>query len=440
MPATQTRPVFDQIGDWLTDIQSVKTAAAATKKAAPAGMGKTTHPSEHVDNNTHPEQTGARFEENSSDVKKDVPGASVDETKPGSGGSQDDKNYNIGVNQAATGEDPAVEDDYKGDKDDPGTTHPADTERIGEKYSSMKLGALLKVATDKAHGILADLANGLGQQPQPTQTVSQQVAAVKTAVAAVPAQPQQLRPDMAKLAEDFIAQTIVDADQDADLVGAFVRSYHQGRLKRAADEAGEGESHKDEPDGGGAPPDPTGGGLPPGGDAGAGGPPPGAGGGGDALAALAGGGAGGPPPGGDMGAAAGGGMPPPGAGGDPSSGAGGAGGGMSQEQAIQELAMALEELGIPPEQLAQLAAQGGAGGAGGAGAGGPPPGAGMPPPGAGGPPPDAGGAAEGAKLASAVIQFKRAGKFRFQEAKTAAQYQAREQIKDYIREITGLKG
>ncbi len=427
MPNTSTRPLFDQIDSWMTEIDGTKTAAAkVVKQAAPAGVGKTTHPSEKVDNNTHPEETGARFAENTADIKKDVPGTSVDETSPGSGGSQDDKQYNIGTVQSATGEDPSVEDDYKGDKEDPGTTHPMDAERLGEKYSAMKLPQLLKVSTDMAHGILADLANGLNQQQVTGQPPLPQVP-VKTATAPAPqaSASQWIPPASAiKQAEDFVAQTIFDADQDADLVGAFVHSYHQSRQKRAADEASEGESHKE--DDGGAPPAPEGD-MPPGGGA-----PPGAG-GGDVLSALGAGG-GGPPPGGDMGAGAGG--PPPGMGGDPSGGAGGAGGAMHPEEALQQLAMALQELGITPEELAQMAQQGG--GAGGAppGAGGPP-GMGGPPPGMGGPPPGAG--AEGAKLASAVKNFQRSGKFRIQEAKTAAQYQAREQIKDYVREICGMK-
>jgi hypothetical protein len=78
------------------------------------------------------------------------------------------------------------------------------------------------------------------------------------------------------------------------------------------------------------------------------------GGGGDVLSALGGAGGGGAP-GGDMGGL-GGGAPAPAV-----AQAVQAGGGMSQEQALQELAMALQELGISPEELAQMAQQGGGG-------------------------------------------------------------------------------
>jgi hypothetical protein len=109
---------------------------------------------------------------------------------------------------------------------------------------------------------------------------------------------------------------------------------------------------------------------------------------------------------------------------------------MNQEQALQELAMALQELGISPEELAQMAQQGGPGGGGGALAAGPPPDMGGGPGGPPMPPPEA--AAEGAKLASAVKRFKLAGKFRYSEAKTAAQREARDQIKSYIQELVGM--
>ncbi len=430
MPET-IRPLFEQIDSWIAKVDNTKTAAAKTKpaakkagvkKAGPSGMGESSHPSDDVDDNTHGSDTGARFEENASDVKKDVPGQAVDSTDPNSGGSQDDKQFNIGTKQAPTGEDPSVEEDYKGDKDDPGTSHPANADDTGEKYSSMQLKQLLKVAESKAHNILADLATGVAN----TQRVVQAVQAVKAATAPVqqpivqmpadfPAHPASANPSLEKTAAEFIESTIHDAELDADLVGSFMHSYNQTRQKAAEDDgAQEGESDNEE-----SPPSPEGGG----------------GGGADILSALGGaGGGGGLPP-----EAAGGGLPPEAGAGDP--GAGGAGG-MTEDQALQELAMALQELGISPEELAQLV-QGGAGGGGLGGGGGGPPGlggGGPPGLGAGGPPPVEppmpGPAEQGAKLASQVIRFKRAGKFRVEEAKTAQQRRTRDQIKEYIMELT----
>jgi hypothetical protein len=100
---------------------------------------------------------------------------------------------------------------------------------------------------------------------------------------------------------------------------------------------------------------------------------------------------------------------------------------------LQQLAMALMELGIDPAMLAQLVA-GGAGGAEGAGV---PPDAGMPP-GAGGPPPEAipPELAGAAKMASAVQNFKAAGKFKFTEAKQGSEERhIRDYMKDHILEL-----
>jgi hypothetical protein len=92
---------------------------------------------------------------------------------------------------------------------------------------------------------------------------------------------------------------------------------------------------------------------------------------------------GGPPMGGEMG----------GMGGPPD-----ALGGMGEEDALQQLAMALMELGIDPAMLAQ----------------------------AGGPAP---------KLASAVDGYKKSGKFQVASTKTAAEREVRDYMKGYISEL-----
>lgn len=113
-------------------------------------------------------------------------------------------------------------------------------------------------------------------------------------------------------------------------------------------------------------------------------------------------------------------------------GGGEGGGGASPDDAAQELLMALQEQGIDPAELLAMIQQGGAGGAGGD-------------PGAGGMPPEA------AKMASAQASverdlanlikyaqsYRKAGKFRFSEAKTAQQRNLRDQIKLCVRDIIG---
>jgi hypothetical protein len=80
------------------------------------------------------------------------------------------------------------------------------------------------------------------------------------------------------------------------------------------------------------------------------------------------------------------------------------------------------ELGIEPEQLAAAVQGGGAGGD---------------PAGAGAPPMEGSPAEMGGKIASAVKNYKRTGKFQVQSAKTAAERAYRNEMKKYILEIIG---
>ena len=142
--------------------------------------------------------------------------------------------------------------------------------------------------------------------------------------------------------------------------------------------------------------------------------------------------------GGSLGDVLGGGSDPGGLmGADPAAGGGG------EEEALMELVAALDELGIPIEELA------GAGGGMGpeaSGMGAPPMGgdpmAGGPdggmPPGAdmGGPADPMGGMTEGMKLASAAKAFKRSGKYRLKAAANGSPQRAlREQMKSHILEL-----
>jgi len=419
MPS-QTQPLFEQIDTWLVGLQQTKAASAPkpgtkankpgqVKAAGPSGMGKTTHPSEKIDNNTHETPYGERYSENERDVKADVP-ANVEEAPEGMNADEDKVMPNIGLHQSATGEDSSIETEKcKGDKDDGTTSHPADAEDIGEKYSSYTRPQLLKAAEDKANKLLADIANGFYTTPtaapaqptnkqastQPASTPPAAAAAAGYQTAAAAAEPQLTEADLQKMAATFIEQTIRDADLDADLVGSYFTSWRQ---KRAA---GEELPPPEEGGGGGEVPPPgmppMAGGMPPeAGPPGAGaeGPPPGAG-------------AEGPPP--DM---AGG-----GGGGDPLAALGAAAqdaspGQGDKEQALHDLIMALQELGIDESQLAAMAQEQGPEGA-----------------------PE-----KAAALAKAATAYKRAGKFEFSgPPKTAREKRSRALIKDYVRELAGLK-
>lgn len=426
-------------GNGSTKRAETELGLSGSAKKDPGGyQGGSSHPSAKVESGLQSTPLGARAKENEKDVKEDHPGAGVDHTNPGAGGDQDAHQIESGTKQRATGEDPEAEDEYKSDKDDPGTDHPANAEEVGEKYSSMQFGPLCKMAYARMNEILADIANGqfmiepasdqqppaqqqkqAGQQPpkqpaDPAQTAAQAGYDLAGAVGQ--------DADMEKLAfaHMMTSQIIADAQTDADLVGEYLYKFAANRaalLKHA-----EG--------------DPTAA------DA-TGGPPP-------MDSAMA---AGGPPPGMDAGAMGGG--PPPG---PPPGGAdaGGDGGGGGNEDAVNELCNALVELGATPEEIIahmQAAQGGGAPGGADAGGGGMPPGGDMPP-GGGDMPPGAGEKAGSTrrgrvaeedrqallKLAHACYTHQRSGKMRLKEAREGSrQRHERNEVKDYIREVCGIR-
>jgi hypothetical protein len=260
--------VIGRISSLIEEINGVKSAAAKgyTKRATELGlsgdgtkdpggyMGKSTHPSARAASNTHKTPLGSRAHENEADVKHDHPGAGVDNTDPHSGGSQDDKQYNIGTHQSATGEDPEVEDDYKGWKEDRregdrgGTHHPADAEDIGEKYSSYRAKDLTKMAWSRMNELLADVANGVAYDANPAQAQPQ------SQYYNTPAASDS---EKTAAAQAIIEQTILDAQINADLVGEFLTKYaenYTALLKSAAGEMG-GEMEGEGPPPEGPPPE-----------------------------------------------------------------------------------------------------------------------------------------------------------------------------------------
>jgi hypothetical protein len=436
--SNNTAQYFEQLKEFMQDVVSEKTAA----------HGETSHPSANVDDNTSDASEGARSAENSADVKDEIDGKSPDDLSSNDAGpTQDARQLNVGTQQSATGEDPSVENDFKGDKDDPGTAHAADTED-GEKFGSLQqacesasFGQAKTAALRLGNDILADMANGFGfgdaqsqkkaQAPvasQP-QAVNQQVAppVVKQAAVAPAAQAAadagyQLATvlGMEKLSEEqraevTITQIVKEAEVDADLVGSYLHTLASEAEKQADGDledivggAAEAEDHDgigDEESGMGE-----------GGDIE-----------GDILEALGGeglegeglegeleGDLEGSPESAILAEMAGGDE----LGGDPAGDGGGsisaeqiaavvqalveadATGPASDEEVLQQAAMGANELGIPDEELI-----------------------------AAGP--------EGAKLASALQSFKRTGKFQFKEATTSRERQIRDLMKAHVLELVG---
>src|SRR6516225_6472644 len=126
---TPRNAVFSSLRSFFDEIDMEKQAEPLSEPGSRGGP--TTHPSKDVDDGLIKLQEGARFKENTSDVKEEIGAPSVENAGDPKGQMQFETQ--IGVKHAPTGEDPAVEDDFKGDKDDPGTTSVMKADD-GEKY------------------------------------------------------------------------------------------------------------------------------------------------------------------------------------------------------------------------------------------------------------------------------------------------------------------
>ena len=420
---SSTSQLVGQLSEFMGDIQAEKTAA---HEKDPGGHdGASTHPSADVDDSLTDASEGPRSSENSSDVKSDVETDGVDghsEAKPGDG---EDNQYNIGLSQSATGEEPSVEDDFKGDKDDPGTAHVADTsdgEKFGsleEKYAAASFAEAKNRTLNLGNEILASFANGVdmskhaAEETVTTGTTTYADPETKQAAEAGYALASAL--GMEKLSSEervsaSIEQTIKDAQLDADLVGGYLTDLATGLEDQEKTAEGMLPEELEDPTGGGAEGDIEGepSGMEEGGDMGEelggemGGLPEEllGGGGGGGVEELLGGGEelGGEGLGEEDVAAALGGMEEPEA-------------GIGEQEALQELAMALDELGIAPEELAAAAGE------------------------EGGLPKEV--MAECKKLASAVHGFKRSGKFQLKSADTDRERHIRDLMKAHVMELVG---
>lgn len=436
--ARMQRSLFAQLNALAEEISQSTVKAAAEKQAGPTPsdpggyQGASSHPTTSVDNNVQKAEEGARASEYEADIKKQQGALAVDNTPELSQeGRQNEVQLNIGTNAKATGEDPAAEKDYKGTKDDPGTAHPAKT-NDGEKYSSVSFKEARNHCSNLGNDILANLINfGANKLTKQSEMPAQLAAALGKSDEKDNDDDDDDDDHKGELKGD---QHKLDVDNDGKIEGSDLKSLREGKeaafkagyelaaalgmdkaaaeasvrevcantLREAdemadlfigfetakqaeadpAEEAAEGEDHS-------APGDA---------DSGASAAPA-------DMASM-------------MGGDAGGGMPP-----EAGMDAGMEGTAPSEDEAVQELAMALEELGIPPEALLQAVAEGG------------------------GEAPAAAGPAEAMpKMASmknqelgaigrAVINFKRAGKFQVKEARTKKSRELRDFMKQHVIEL-----
>lgn len=413
--------LFDELRSFLAEVETQQEKAASAKKTKKAEAnteagsyeGGTSHPVKAVDDQTEDAHEGERSSENSSDVKKQVPGGGVDSSTDNPP-KQEGQQYDVGISSAATGEDPAHEDDYKGTKEDPGTSHPAKTED-GEKYSSMSFSKLKGLTEKKANALIAgisvllkqaelhgeqhkidvdgdgeiegeDLKKLRAKKDHKGVTADEKKAAAVGYDQAVQAgTPDQ--EDLARFFKSASENLIRGALTAATATGQYLTAFNQQLATKAAEESSEHEEKE-----------------PAGHEASESSAQEAAEGSGELGLDEA-----------DLAAMAGEGAAPAGPGGE--------------EGSVDELLAALAEMGVTPDQI--MAALGGEGGAGAAPAA---PEAGLPP--------ELAGKMASAKadnqimgLMKAAKARQRSGKFQISAAKTAQQRQLRDEIKKCIAEI-----
>lgn len=387
-------PQFNRIDALLQELASGGQKQAAAGTEAGEYSSTSSHPTASVDDGTQDVSTGARAAEYTADTKKLIPASSTVDGSPDQKSQDGDQNRtqpNIGTHQSAVGEDSATENNYKDKTDEPGTKDGETSTPLKygtEKFAAMSIPQLEAEVQAIGARILAPF------QAQKTAQAAQAGYSAATIAG-------QDDPAAFEKAAAFYDSTLQESLLMAQLTGEHLLKQ-AAQIKRAGmDEAGEGEDHSQPGDAAsGANPSGSMSGMAGGGDAGAG----------DAGAGPAGGGAGGSEAqlmqmldqqggggGGDMA------QQPP-----------------SEDELLQAVMELLQQKGITPEMLEQMAQASGAGGAGGGmppEAGGMPPEAGGMPPAGGGMPPEAGGmppmAAKVAcwrKLAYAVNNFQKSGR------------------------------
>jgi hypothetical protein len=343
----QRDAVLGGVMSLLTEVKAASAKEAADANAEPGGtgsaakdpgqqLGQSTHPSAKKDERVHPARPGARNSEHEKDLNKAWPANNVQVAKDNTDSTDHGINQ-IGTKKTTTGEDPASEDRYKSDKEDPGTSHPANANAVGEKYSSWGFDETYTEACSLMNDVLAQC---VGETPAaPAKSAADQAAQAGYALAQAAAQVPEA--DVKKAAQAMVVESFHrDAELDADLVGRWLHKTAAAAGRQAQPK--QATALPDPPPGPVAPPEMGGA---------AGGP---GGGGGDPSAG-----------GGDAGAGLPIGPADAGGGGDPMAGGGAAGG--DHEQAANELANAIIAAGIDPQQLLALleAHMGGHGGAGG---------------------------------------------------------------------------
>jgi len=236
---------FEQITHLIDEIESPKQAMDDPGGAT----GPSEHPSAKIDDpgEVQPPPTGSLLAEHVKKVKKDIP-ASVDATPDATPGNVPKAEDNQAGTATGIGKDPAVEDNYKGDKDDSETTHPASGD-FGEKFSSDAAvtaasdDILFKAASALGTELAADMANGILQNPATVRAGSTQTPKQAAATGAAAAETADETTDE-EVAANTLSYLVKSAHRAADLAASRILSEFE-LLKKSGEgdlveELGEG--------------------------------------------------------------------------------------------------------------------------------------------------------------------------------------------------------
>lgn len=175
---------------------------------------------------------GARSSENSSDVKKEVIGQSIDQASPGGadnkGSASSTENITTG---SFVGEDPSVEKDYQGATPDPGTSHPANTNQ-NEKYSSEQIQ---KAASD----ITAEMAEIQKNAGEELAIENAEQAREKLAELLIPKEAgEKTAAEKDAAVDSAVGEYVEGFAKSASLVGILTADYFDGQVAQMRKDAG----------------------------------------------------------------------------------------------------------------------------------------------------------------------------------------------------------
>jgi len=191
------------------------------------GDKDTTHPSKAVDNQEEAATEGSRSAEHEADISKDVPGVNINDVSPEEA-HKPAAMENL-TTAETTGKDPAVETaSVKTDKDDPGTTHPAEmdgTENGLKSAAEIAEYACAQYGVEKAAAAMTiSVMNELLGNSDDVDELSKQAAAAGESDANA----------MAQEIQENMPQILGNLEKMASVYADHFSSYYGALLEKAA--------------------------------------------------------------------------------------------------------------------------------------------------------------------------------------------------------------